>query len=174
MPDEPIVLPGLAQEQRGPSAAVCASGHVLTWYVEPAVELAFCPRCGEGVLRACPHCRAPLPADAEMLQWVPYHAHCGACGKAYPWRAREIARAKRTLAEQAEVEGWDGELAARANEMLDDLIAERAAPSAIVAGLRWLSAHGAESATPAMLDAVERLGTAELKTALRPSFPGLF
>ncbi|MBV8600956.1 MAG: DUF2321 domain-containing protein [Candidatus Eremiobacteraeota bacterium] len=174
MPDEPIVLPGLAEERREPSAAVCASGHLLAWSLDPSFALDFCPKCGEPVLRSCPHCRAPLPPDPEMLQWVPYHSNCIACGKPYPWRAAEIARAKRTLAEHAEVEAWEAPLHARAAEILDDIVAERAAPSAIVAGLRWLAAHGAESATPAILDVVDRLGTAELKQALRPSFPGSF
>ena len=172
--DDPIVLPGLAAGRSGPTAAVCASGHLLSWIIDPTIEIAHCPKCGDRILRACPSCRAPMPSDPEMLQWVPYHSYCQACGKPYPWIASEVARAKRTLAESAEVERWSNDVKARGDALVDDIAAGRASASEIVAALRWLAQRGAEAATPPVLDAVDRLGSVELKTALRPSFPGQF
>jgi len=175
MPEnEPIERPALSAHRRGPSAAVCASGHVVAWFVEGPIEERYCPKCGDAILFACEACGGALPADAEMLQWVPYHANCMYCGKPYPWRAAEIGRAKRTLAEQAEIERWSDAVRARADELLDDIVADRAAASGVAAGVKWLERHGGERAGATMLEAVERLGSATLKQALRPSFPGVF
>lgn len=172
--NEPIELPGLSAHRRGPSAAVCASGHVVAWFVDGPIEERHCPKCGDPILFACEACGGALPPDAEMLQWVPYHANCISCGKPYPWRAAEIRRAKTTLAEQAENEGWSDEVRARADELVDDIVADRATASYVAAGVKWLERRGSENAGVTMLEAVERLGTADLKQALRPSFPGIF
>lgn len=171
---EPIELPALAAQRRGPSAAVCTSGHVFGWLVDPGEEVAYCPKCGDPVLLACPACNGALPADGEMLQWVPYDGNCTFCGQAYPWKATHIAHAKQTLAEQAELEGWSDAVKVRADQLVDDIAADRAKASSVVTGLQWLARHGAESATATLLDTIERLATAALKQALRPSFPGLF
>jgi hypothetical protein len=170
--DEPIELPALSAERRGPSAAVCASGHVLSWFVDAVAVPNYCGKCGGVVFVACPACNAPLPADAEMLQWVPYYVNCPDCGKTYPWQADEIARAKRTLAEQAENENWSDGVKARAAELVDDIAADRTAASGVDAALQWLANHGAESATATILDTVERIGSATLKQALRATYPG--
>lgn len=180
MSDEaPIVLPSLAAERlaterRGPTAAVCASGHVHSWLVDPAFEAGYCAKCGDPVLVACPACNRELPGDGEMLRWVPYHSNCAFCGKPYPWIAADVARAKRTLAESAEVGQWNAPIKKRADELIDDIAGGRALPSEILAALKWLAQQGAETAEPAILDAIERLGSADLKQALRPNFPGLF
>ncbi len=174
-PDEPIELPGLAAHRRGPSAAVCASGHVYAWMIDSADEAAaYCAKCGARILFACPACNAPFPPDAEMLQWVPYYSFCGRCGAAYPWIAADVGRAKRALAEQAGAEHWSDAVKARADELVDDIVADRASASWVVAALKWLGEQGAESATATILDAVERLASAPLKAALRPTFPGQF
>jgi hypothetical protein len=174
VPEEPIELPALSAQRRGPTAAVCSSGHVLSWFVDADVAEKFCAKCGAPILFACPACKVSLPADGEMLGWVPYHGNCANCGSAYPWKGDEIARAKRTLAEQAETENWDAAVKARADELVDDIAADRAVASGVVAALKWLAQRGAESATATILDTVERLAGATLKQALRPSFPGLF
>jgi hypothetical protein len=109
-----------------------------------------------------------------MLQWVPYYSNCPNCGQAYPWKAAEITRAKRTLAEQAEVERWSDAVKARAGELVDDIAADRATPSGVVAALKWLAQHGGESAEAPILDAIEGLASATLKQALRADFPGRF
>ena len=172
--DEPIELPGLSAQRRGPSAAVCASGHLFSWFVEGAIEPAYCLQCGDPILFACPACNAALPADGEMLQWVPYHGNCMYCGTAYPWKAAEIARAKRALAEQAEVEHWAPAVTSRAGELVDDIAANRATASGVAAAVKWLAQGGSDGAEATILDAVERLASADLKQALRPMFPGLF
>ena len=154
---------------------MCAKGHVLAWFVEADFVLPeYCAKCGDRVLVACPACGAGFPPDGEMLQWVPYHGNCASCGAPYPWKADDIARAKRALAEQAETEKWPPALAARAGELVDEIASDRATGSAVAAGIGWLVAQGAEGASAALLDAVERLGSASLKQALRPTFPGLF
>jgi hypothetical protein len=172
--DEPIELPGLSAHRRGPSAAVCASGHVFAWFVEGQIEARYCEKCGDPILFACPACGGPFPPDAEMLQWVPYYPNCMYCGKPYPWRAAEIRRAKRALAEQAETGNWDAAVKARADELVDDIVADRAAASSVAAGITWLERHAGERAAATILDAVDRLGSTALKQALRPSFPGVF
>lgn len=172
--DKPIELPAFSAQRSGPGAAVCASGHVLAWLIDPSVAVAFCAKCGERILVACPACNNTLPADGEMLEWVPYHAHCTYCGKAFPWIADEVARAKRTLAEQAELERWSDAVRARADELVDDIAADRTAPSGVVAALKWLAAHGGESAAPTILETIERLAGVTLKQALRANFPGSF
>lgn len=172
--EEPIELPALSAQRRGPSAAVCASGHVFSWLVDAGAAASYCAKCGDPILVACPACNGTLPPDGEMLAWVPYHANCGYCGKAYPWKADEIARAKRTLAEQAEVENWSDAVKARADALVDDIAADRTAASGVVAALSWLARGGAENATPTFLDAIERLASATLKQALRANFPGRF
>jgi hypothetical protein len=172
--EEPIELPALAAHRRGPCAAVCENGHVFAWLIEAVLAPKYCMKCGDPILIACPACQAGLPPDGEMLQWVPYHSNCWQCGKAYPWRAADIARAQRTLAEQAEVEHWSDEVKARADEVVGDIAADRAVASGVVAAVKWLEHHGAESATATILDAVDRLAGTALKTALRPSFPGSF
>ncbi len=171
---EPIELPALSAQQRGPTAAVCASGHVFSWFVDAADAPKYCAKCGAPILVACPACNGTLPGDGEMLQWVPYHANCTYCGQAYPWKADEIARAKRTLAEQAEIETWSDAVKARADELVDDIAADRTAASGVDAALKWLGRRGGESAIATILDTIERLGSATLKQALRSHFPGLF
>ncbi|HTJ26020.1 MAG TPA: DUF2321 domain-containing protein [Candidatus Limnocylindria bacterium] len=171
---DPIELPGLAQQRRGPTAAVCASGHVFSWSIDAANAPSYCAKCGDRILLVCPACNGALPDDPEMLAWVPYHTNCTSCGRAYPWKADAIARAKRTLAEQAEIENWSDTIKARADDVVDDIAADRAAPSAVIAALAWLARHGAESATETILDAVERLASPTLKQSLRASFPGRF
>lgn len=170
--DEPIELPALSAERHGPTAAVCANGHVLSWFVDAVLVPKYCAKCGGLVFVACPACHAPLPADGEMLQWVPYHVNCPDCGTAYPWQADEIARAKRALAEQAETENWGDTVIARAAALVDDIAADRAAPSGVDAALQWLAKHGAQSATATILDTVERIGSGALRQALRASYPG--
>ncbi len=170
--DEPFELPGLASHRRGPSAAVCTSGHVFRWLVDPGFAADYCPKCGDPVLVACPVCHEALPADGEMLQWVPYDGNCTSCGNAYPWKAANVARAKRTLAERAELEKWSAAVKARADEVVDDIAAERATASGVVTALQWLALQGAEGATAPVLDAVDTIATATLKQALRPHFPG--
>ncbi len=172
--EQPIVLPALAAQRGEPSAAVCPNGHVYSWFLEPLDEIGYCQKCGAAILVACPACNAAFPPDGEMLKWVPYHTNCIRCGKPYPWIAADIARAKRTLAERAEVENWSEAPKARASDLVDDIIADRAAPSEILATLKWLAQHDCESAEPTILEAIERLGSAGLKQALRSSFPGQF
>ena len=172
--EEPIELPALAAERSGPSAAVCTNGHVFAWLIYAVLAPKHCAKCGDPVLVACPACNAALPADGEMLQWVPYHENCWQCGNPYPWKSANIARAKRTLAEQAEVEQWSAAVEARADELVDDIAADRTAASGVLAALEWLAQHGAENATPTILDTIERLASTTLKTALRARFPGNF
>jgi hypothetical protein len=174
MPSEPIELPALSAERRGPCAAVCANGHVFAWLTEAALAPKHCAKCGDAIIVACPQCKATLPADGEMLRWVPYYAYCWQCGSAYPWIAADIARAKRTLCEQAEVEHWNDDVTARAYELVDDIAADRTAASGVNAALQWLSDHGAEHATPTIVDAIDRLADMKLKQALRSQFPGNF
>jgi hypothetical protein len=171
---EPIELPALSAQRRGPSAAVCASGHVFSWLVDPDLAAKYCLKCGDPILVACPACNATLPADEGMLQWVPFYGNCMDCGNAYPWKAAEIERARRTLAKQAETENWSDAVKACAGELVDDIAADRAVASRVSADLKWLALHDGEGATATILDAVERLGSATLKQALRPTFPGLF
>jgi hypothetical protein len=173
-PNEPIELPALSAERRGPSAAVCVSGHVFAWFIDAALAPKHCAKCGGLILVACPSCKATLPGDGEMLAWVPYHAYCWQCGSTYPWRASDIVRAKRTLSEQAEVEGWSDAVKARADELVDDIAANRVAASEVNAALAWLGEHGAEHAAPTILDAIDRLADMQLKQALRSQFPGAF
>jgi len=172
--EQPIVLPSLAAQRQQPCAAVCGNGHVYSWFLDPLDETGYCPKCGNPILVACPACNAPLPPDGEMLKWVPYHTNCIRCGKPYPWIAADIARAKRTLAERSEVESWNEAATARASELVDDIVADRATPSEMLAALKWLAMHDCESAEPTILEAIERLGSAGLKQALRSSFPGQF
>jgi len=172
--EEPIELPALSAHRRGPSAAVCASGHVFAWSLDPEFGVKYCPKCGDPILTACPTCERVLPADAEMLQWVPYYQNCLWCGKPYPWKAAAIERAKRTLSEQAQVEHWNDAVRSRADELVDDIAADRAVASGVVAALSWLGEHGAQSATETILDTLEPLASAALKQALRPTYPGLF
>ncbi len=174
MPDEPIQLPSLSLDARGPTAAVCTRGHVLSWFVDPTLVPKFCPKCGARVLVACPACDAVLPADGEMLQWVPYHPHCMHCGAAYPWIADEVARAKRTLAEQGEVDRWSDDVKARADELVDDIAGDRVTSSGVGAALSWLTLHGGGGGSAAIVDAVERFGSLDLKQALRANFPEQF
>ncbi|MBV8354468.1 MAG: DUF2321 domain-containing protein, partial [Candidatus Eremiobacteraeota bacterium] len=108
------------------------------------------------------------------LKWVPYHSNCTSCGKPYPWKANDLERLRRTLAEQAELDGWDDVAKSRAQELLDDIAADRIAPSSAQSGLRWLEHRGAAGATATLLDAIERLGALPLKQSLRASFPGRF
>lgn len=174
MPDkDPIVLPSLAAS-RGPTAAVCPEGHVFSWFLDPSEEIGFCRKCGGAILTTCPQCNAILPGDGEMLKWVPYHAYCGSCGKPYPWTASDINRAKRAIAEAAEAEGWSSEVKARADEIVDEIVADRATASSVRAGVEWLEHRGAQNATQAIVDALSRLGNPDLKTALRAYFPGVF
>jgi hypothetical protein len=171
---EPIELPALSAQRRGPSAAVCAGGHVFAWFVDAGATPSYCVKCGDPILVACPACNGTFPADGEMLQWVPYHPYCLQCGKPYPWVAGEISRAKRTLAEQAENETWSDSIKARADVFVDDIAADRATASGVVAALDWLTRHGGESATETLLETIDRLAGATLKQALRPRFPGRF
>ncbi len=171
---DPIELPALAAQRRGPSAAVCANGHVYGWLVEPDLVASHCPKCGAAVLVACPACHTPLPGDAGMLQWVPYDGNCASCGAAFPWKADCIARLRRTLAEQADVERWSADVAARANALLGDIAADVATGNEVATAVKWLEQQGAESAPATVLEAVDLLGAAPLKQALRPLFPGLF
>jgi hypothetical protein len=171
---DPIELPGLAAQRRGPSAAVCRSGHLFSWFVDPGAAPQYCAKCGDPILVACPECSDALPADGEMLAWVPYHAYCMTCGKAYPWTAAEIARAKRALAEQAQTGNWSEAVRARADELVADIAGDRATPSWVVAALQWLAEQGAESATETILDTIEKLAGATLKQGLRASYPGRF
>lgn len=172
--DEPIELPGLSAERRGPSAAVCASGHLFAWLVEGPIDAACCLQCGDPILFACPACHRALPADGEMLQWVPYHGNCMYCGAAYPWKAAEIARAKRALAEQADTKHWSAAKTVRADELVDDIAANRATASGVAAAVKWLAHEDGDVAEATVLDTVARLANADLKQALRPLFPGLF
>ncbi len=172
--EEPIELPALSAQRRGPSAAVCTSGHVFAWLVDGDLEASYCLKCGDPIILACPACNRALPADGEMLRWVPYYGNCLHCGTAYPWKAADIARAKRTLEDQAAVEHWSDEVKLRAEQLVDDIAADRTTASYVTAAIRWLSQHGGDAVEPAILDTVERLASAELKQALRPTFPGLF
>ncbi len=173
-PVEPIELPALAAERHGPCAAVCTNGHVYAWFTEAPLVPKHCAKCGADVIVACPGCRAPLPADGEMLKWVPYHPYCFQCGNPYPWRAAEMSRIKRTLSEQAEVERWTDAVKTRAHELVEDIAAERAAASGVNSALQWLAEHGAEHAQQTILDAIDRLGDMQLKQSLRSHYPGVF
>jgi hypothetical protein len=171
---DPIELPALSAERSGPCAAVCVNGHVFAWLTEAILAPKHCAKCGDPIIVACPECKAVLPGDGEMLAWVPYHAYCWQCGRAYPWRANDIARAKRALSEQAEVERWGDEVTARATELVDDIAADRTAASGVNATIQWLSSHGAENAVPTILDAIDRLADMKIKQALRSNYPGMF
>lgn len=109
-----------------------------------------------------------------MLKWVPYHSYCSACGKAYPWIEADISRARRALTEMSEAQEWNEATRARGLEVIDEIVATTATSSSVVAAVQWLEHNGAESATPVILDAIDRLASSELKTALRPHFPGVF
>lgn len=172
--DEPIELPALSALRAGPSAAVCAGGHLASWFIEPAAAPKYCVTCGAPVLTACPSCGSALPGDGEMLAWVPYHGNCAVCGKAYPWKADDVARAKRTLAEQAESESWSADVTARATELVDEIAADRATASGVRAALQWLDGRGAGTARETIVDTIDRLASATLKQAVRADFPGRF
>jgi hypothetical protein len=170
--DEPIELPSLSALRRGPSAAVCSGGHLVSWFIEPSAVAAYCAKCGAPVLVACPSCGKVLPGDPEMLEWVPYHGNCPECGKAYPWKADDVARAKQTLADQADVEAWSDAMKARADQLVDEIAADRATASSVLAALDWLAARGAKTAPGTIVDAVDRFGSSSLRQTLRSEFPG--
>jgi hypothetical protein len=144
---------------------------VVSWFTEPSDVGRYCGKCGAAVILACPSCNAPLPGDPEMLQWVPYHGNCPECGKAYPWKADDVARAKRTLAEQAQVEAWSDVVKARADELVDDIAADRATASSVSAALNWLSANGAETARGTIVETIDRLGGESLRHLVRWESP---
>lgn len=109
-----------------------------------------------------------------MLKWVPYHSYCGNCGKAYPWVAADIRRAERAIFEMSEAQSWNEATKTRAIELIHEIVGTTATPSSVVATVGWFEHHDAQSASAVILDAIDRLASAELKTALRAHFPGAF
>lgn len=63
---------------------------------------------------------------------------------------------------------------ARADELVDDIAADRASASGVVTALAWLARHGAENTAAPIFDAVERVASLTLKQALRANSPGRF
>lgn len=102
-----------------------------------------------------------------MADWVPYHNNCYACGKPYPWRADAIERAKRSLEEEAEVEGWNVAARDRALELVGEIASDKATGGTVATALKWLGQRGADGARSIIVDTVKSIGSDALKEALR-------
>jgi len=84
-------------------AQVCPNGHVATTAADqnPEFREAYCSKCGEATIMACPKCRASIRGDyydyAEGVfelggDYEP-PAFCHNCGNRFPWTERKIAGA---------------------------------------------------------------------------------
>ncbi len=140
-----------------------------SWFVYTYQSAPHCMECGEPILTECPNpdCKLPLPPGENVADWVPYHNHCPQCGKAYPWRADAVERAKRSIEEEAEVEDWNAAVKERALELVGDIASDKASGSGVATTLKWLAQRGAEGAQSIMLDLVKSIASDALKDALR-------
>jgi hypothetical protein len=155
-----------------PIAAVCSQGHVLEWALCGQELGDFCSRCGGTILTSCADCKKPLPGDPCARRGIPYPPYCKYCGKPYPWQADTIARAKRTIEEQADVEEWDISIRERALELIDDISADKANASGVRTALRWIEQRGGGGAKSIIGDCIKSIGSDALKAGIKAHFPG--
>lgn len=75
---------------------VCLSGHRInsSFHSFPARNKAFCPKCGEPTITACPRCTAPIKGYLYLGDRPPpVPAFCDTCGMTYPWQVSRAAAA---------------------------------------------------------------------------------
>ena len=89
---------------------VCLNGHTITCNARRSPEFtqAFCSKCGEATVTACPECNEPIQGEYHVEGVValgfsdpPPPNFCHACGNPYPWTQRRLDAAK-ALAEEFE------------------------------------------------------------------------
>ncbi|BCK86523.1 hypothetical protein MIZ01_0285 [Sideroxyarcus emersonii] len=103
-------------------AEVCPNGHVSTDSadVHPELREAFCSRCGEATITACPSCHTNIRGDYQVggifisSEYEP-PAFCFNCGSPFPWTERKISGAIELVKEGGRL--TEGEL----SEFKDDL-----------------------------------------------------
>ena len=83
---------------------VCMSGHCINDRYQrfPAHNKAFCPKCGEPTITACPECEAPIKGDYHVpgvlsRRAFPAPGFCDTCGMPYPWQIAGVANALEVL-----------------------------------------------------------------------------
>ena len=73
-------------------AQVCLNGHEANASSTglPEFNKAFCSKCGEKTIAACPGCTAPIRGYywGSMSAGYTVPQHCHQCGTPYPWTAR--------------------------------------------------------------------------------------
>jgi hypothetical protein len=87
-------------------AQICPNGHVANCSTQFFAEenKAFCDRCGEATMTACPSCTRPIRgsywgiASVNKLKKAP--AFCIQCGKQFPWTERRIQAAMELFADE--------------------------------------------------------------------------
>jgi hypothetical protein len=68
----------------------CLNGHnIATVKLTAESPRPFCTDCGKGVISACQNCQEPVDPTIKMKR----PAHCGGCGKPFPWTETAIQAA---------------------------------------------------------------------------------
>jgi len=99
-------------------AQVCINGHVTTasFRDHPQHRRDFCETCGARTITECEHCKSQIPGRYDVDGFVgfggPYDppAHCGRCGKPYPWTAAALHAAKELASDLTELTAEEHEL----------------------------------------------------------------
>jgi len=102
-----------------------------------------------------------------MGDWVPYHNYCSSCLKPYPWIGDRLARAKRMIEDESDIQAWDVATKERALELADDLAADRLEPQAISTTARWIEQRAPKEAVGFVWEIVKSLATDSAKNWLR-------
>jgi hypothetical protein len=144
-------------------------GHIATWDTQIRALVEHCGGCGEPILTQCPACKKGL--DGRDYTFVNntdvYDAYCNGCGTAYPWRADAIHRAKRALADEADIEQWNTAVTERATEMIDDISRDRTTGAQVITSIKWLGQRGGDGAKAIILDTIKSIGSEALKGYLK-------
>lgn len=153
-------------------AQVCMTGHLITSMARscPQIQEAFCQRCGEPTLMACPECEQPIrgeyhhpdvfdPPDISVPRFCPF------CGKPFPWTSRSIAAA-------AELAQLNGELTpdeARAFEQhLGDVVKDSPKSMASAGRLKKLMEKLASGTATSIRELIVNLVSESAKRILWP------
>ncbi len=96
-------------------AQICLNGHEANSASRnaPQSNKAFCDKCGEKTIDACPACDTPIrgfcwrggiPFGGDIAPQYDVPHHCHQCGKPYPWTERKKAAALELFAEVLDME----------------------------------------------------------------------
>lgn len=159
------------------TALVCERGHRITGRLEEETGSVpdFCERCGAPTMAGCLHCNSRILGEWSNVyeaSSVPPPLHCTGCGRAFPWRAAALERARRVSEMEAEIRGFDQQTREQLAAFTELVAEERATPDEASTFGQWFRQKAGPEAARTIGGVLKDAATSAIADIIRKTMMG--